>query len=63
MIFTLANDHFIVCLSSVTLTFNLPEQMFQMNNCTKLFQHPRVNVELWPGQAQSMTILSSDLQM
>ena len=32
MIFTLANDHFIVWLSSVTLTFNLLKQMFQMNN-------------------------------
>ena len=29
MIFTLANDRFIVCPSSVTLTFNLPEQMWQ----------------------------------
>ena len=36
MTFTLANDHFIICPSSVTLTFNLPEQMFQMNNCAKL---------------------------
>ena len=33
MIFTLANDHFIVWPSSVTLTFNLPEQMFNMFNC------------------------------
>ena len=31
MIFTLANDHFIVRPSSVTLTFNLPEQMFQLH--------------------------------
>ena len=30
MIFTLTNDNFIVGLSNVTLTFNLPEQMFQM---------------------------------
>ena len=37
MISTLANDHFIVSPSSVTLTFNLPEQMFQMNSCAKLF--------------------------
>ena len=37
MTFTLTNDHFIICPSSVTLTFNLPEQMFQMNNCAKLF--------------------------
>ena len=37
MIFTIVNDRFIVRLSSVTLTFNLPEQMFQMTNCAKLF--------------------------
>ena len=37
-------DHFIIWPSRVTLTFNLPEQMFQMallllkeNNCAKLF--------------------------
>ena len=37
-------DNFIICPSSVTLTFNLPEEMFQMallpfkeNNCAKLF--------------------------
>ena len=40
MISTLANDHFIVWPSSVTLTFNLPEQMFQLNNCAKLFWTP-----------------------
>ena len=32
--------------SSVSLTFNLPEQMFQMNNCAKLFLNPCINVEL-----------------
>ena len=36
MIFTIANDHFIVSPSSVTLIFNLLEQLFQMNNCAKL---------------------------
>ena len=35
MIFTLAKKHFIVLSSSVTLTFNLTEQTFQMNNCAK----------------------------
>ena len=30
-------DHLIILPSSVTLTFNLPEQMFQMNNSAKLF--------------------------
>ena len=56
MIFILANDHFLVRLSSVTLTFNLPEQIFQMNNCAKLFWKPWLNLKikapdklnLWP---------------
>ena len=56
IIFTLANYHFIVwqsnvtltfilpwpfyhIVSSVTLTLNLPEQMFQMKSCAKLFIH------------------------
>ena len=46
MIFTLANDHFIVWPSSVTLTVNLPEQMFQMNNYAKLFWNPCINVQV-----------------
>ena len=29
-------DHFIIWPSSVTLTFNLPQQLFQMNNCARL---------------------------
>ena len=37
IIFTLANDLFIIWPSSVSLTFHLPEQMLQMNNCSKLF--------------------------
>ena len=55
-------DHFIIWPSSVTLTFNLPEQIFQMallllkeNNCDILFWNPYINVEvmaqtsnLWP---------------
>ena len=53
MIFTLANDHFIVWSSSVTLTFNLPEKMFQMNKCAILFWKPCINVQ----QAQFMIIL------
>ena len=56
MIFTPANDHFIEGPSSVTLTFNLPEQMFQINNFNlpeqmfhinkyaKLFWNPCINV-------------------
>ena len=36
IILTLATDYFIVWPSSVTLTFNLPEQMFQMNNYAEL---------------------------
>ena len=46
-------DHFIICPSSVTLIFNLPELMFKMallllkeNNCAKLFWNPRINVEV-----------------
>ena len=48
---SLIYDHFIIWPSSVTLTFNLPEQMFQMallllkeNNCDKLFWNPCVKV-------------------
>ena len=40
-------------LLSVTLTFNLPEQLFQMallllreNNCAKVFRNPCINVEV-----------------
>ena len=46
-------DHFIIRPSSVTLTFNLPKQMFQMallllkeDTCTKLFWKPCINVEV-----------------
>ena len=45
-------DHLINWLSSVTLTCNQPEQMFQMalqlvagNNCAKLFRNPWINVQ------------------
>ena len=34
MIFTLANDYFIVWPSSVNLTFHLPEQMFKKKKTT-----------------------------
>ena len=46
-------DHFDLNLTPVTLTFNLPEQMFQMalfplegNNCAKLFRNPCINVQV-----------------
>ena len=46
-------DHFDLCLTPVTLTFNLPEKMFQMalllledNNCAKLFWNPCINVQI-----------------
>ena len=39
-------DHFIICPSSVTVTFNLPEQMFQMKNFARLFWNPCINVEV-----------------
>ena len=32
--------HLIVWPSSVTLTFNVPEQTFQMNNCANFFLNP-----------------------
>ena len=47
------DDHFILCPSSVILTFNLPEQMFQMTllllkekNCAKSFWNPCTNVQV-----------------
>ena len=46
LISTLANDYFIAWLWSLTLTFNLPEQMFQMKNCAKLFWNPHINEEV-----------------
>ena len=39
-------DHFIIWPSSVTLTFNLPEQMSQMNKCAKVFWNPYINVDV-----------------
>ena len=46
-------DNFVIWPSSVTSTFDLPEQMFQMalmllkeNNCTKLFCYPCINVQV-----------------
>ena len=46
MIFTLANDHFIDWPSIEALTFNLPEQMYQMSNCAKYFENSGINVEV-----------------
>ena len=46
VIFTLANDHFSAWPPNVTLTFNLPESMFQNNNCATLFWNPCINVEV-----------------
>ena len=58
-------DHFITWPSSVTLTFNLREQMFQTallhfedNNCAKLFWNPCIMYKLCSGQAQFMIILT-----
>ena len=52
-------------LTPMNLTFNLHEKMFQMAllllediNCAKLFWNPCINVQLRPGQAQYMTILT-----
>ena len=50
---SLIYDHFIIWPSSVTLTFNLPKQMFQMallllkeNTSEKLFWNPCIHVEI-----------------
>ena len=50
---SLIYDHFIIGPSSVSWTFNLPKQVFQMalllfieNTCAKLFWNPRINVEV-----------------
>ena len=63
-------DRFITWLTSVTLTFNRPEQMFQTallllkeNICAKLFSNPCINVDVMAGHAQCMTISSLDLQV
>ena len=39
-------DHLIILSSSVTLTFNQPEQVFQMHNYAKLYWNPCKNVEV-----------------
>ena len=46
-------DHFDLYLTPVSLTFNLPEKMFQMalfllegNNCAKLFCNPCINAQV-----------------
>ena len=42
-------DHFIIWPSSVTLIFNLHEQMFRTaldNNCAKLFWNPCINIQV-----------------
>ena len=62
MIFILANDHFIVWPSSVILTFMLPEQMFQMNNCSKLLCNPCINFEVTARTSSILAILSFDRQ-
>ena len=59
MMFTLANDHFIASPSSVTLTFNLPEQMFQMNNCQINLKSMHKCRSYGPDNL-NLTILSSD---
>ena len=60
MIFSLANDHFIVWPSGVTLTFNLSEQMIQMKNCAKLFWNPCMHKEVmaWTSSIYHHFIIS-----
>ena len=63
MIFTLAKDYLIVWPPSVTLTFNLPDQMFKMNNCAKLFWNPSINVKVMARTRSIYDLLSFDLQV
>ena len=56
--------HFLILPSSVTLTFNLPEQMFQMallllkdNNCTTLFWNPCINVQVMTQKSSVYDII------
>ena len=63
-------DHFIIWPSRLTLTFNLPKQMFQMallllkeNTCAKLFWNPYINVGVMARTSLFMIILSFDLQL
>ena len=53
-------DHFIIWSSSVTLTFNLPQQMFQMKNCAKLFWNPCINVKYDLDLQSTRTNVSDD---
>ena len=41
---------YIIWPSSVTLIFNLPEQMFQINNLAKLFWNPCINLGYGPDK-------------
>ena len=54
----------------LSLTFNLPKQMFQMalllfkeNTCSKLVWNPKINVGVMARTSLFMTILSFDLQV
>ena len=38
-------DHFTIWPSVVTLTFNVPKQIFELNNCAKSFWNPCINVQ------------------
>ena len=62
--------HYIIWPSSVTLTFNLPKQMFQMaliplteNDCAKLFWNPCINIGYGPRQAQFITPSTSSVTL
>ena len=54
-------DHFILCPSSVTLTFNLLKRHFSFLKTTTVQNYFEIHAskyKLWPGQAQFMTILT-----
>ena len=63
-------DHFIIWPSKVTLTFSLPEQMFQIallflmdNICAKLFWNSCINVQVMTRTSSIYDLLSFDLQV
>ena len=63
-------DHFIIWPSRVTLTFNPPEQMFQMallllkeNNCATLFWIPCINVSVMARTSSIYVTFKCDLDL
>ena len=62
--------HFIIWPSSGTLTFHIPEKMFQMallllieNNCAKLFWNPCINVGVMAGTSAIYLNFKCDIDL